>query len=221
MDFWQSTDWLKQEYSETVPILFYAAESAAIHSRQPIRKLDDLAGIKIRAPSRLIAQSMKRLGATVVGIPTPEVVPAIQRGIIDGSATSWAMGKTFKQCDVTKYSTDIPGFASVVFIFVMNKRTWTQLPEEVQKVIREESTVDYARSLGKIWDEDDNGGRNYCKNSSEIIELPAAERQRWEKAMQPEIDGWVAAISEKQRINGAALVDDVRKFMKKHNAGKP
>jgi len=58
-----------------------------MHSRKPIRTLDDLKGLKLRT-SGAWAEVATTLGASTVILPGSEVYPALERGVVD--AIEWA-----------------------------------------------------------------------------------------------------------------------------------
>ena len=58
-----------------------------LHSRKPIRTLDDLKGLKLRT-SGAWAEVATTLGASTVILPGAEVYPALERGVVD--AIEWA-----------------------------------------------------------------------------------------------------------------------------------
>jgi TRAP-type C4-dicarboxylate transport system substrate-binding protein len=64
----------------------YTRES--LPSKQPIRGVDDLSGLKIRAPEGLPAELFKRAGATSVPIPFSEVYTSLEKGVIDAADAS-------------------------------------------------------------------------------------------------------------------------------------
>jgi len=63
--------------------------------RDPIASLDDLKGKKMRVTSPEQAAFMERMGGSGVTIPTPEVTPALQRGVVDGVFTAAIGGGVF------------------------------------------------------------------------------------------------------------------------------
>jgi TRAP-type C4-dicarboxylate transport system substrate-binding protein len=53
-----------------------------IHSKDPVTKLEDLKGMKVRGGSRVINIMLEQLGATPVGMPVPAVGEALSKGVI-------------------------------------------------------------------------------------------------------------------------------------------
>ena len=86
-----------------------------IHSKTPIRSIDDFKDLKLRVPGGMIAETFAKAGAKTTLLPGGEVFSALEKGTIDaadytGPAVNWALG--FQQ--VTKYiSVGPPGLMSV------------------------------------------------------------------------------------------------------------
>ena len=86
-----------------------------IHSKVPIRSVEDFRGRKMRLPGGMVAEVFQALGAKTTLLPGSEIFPALEKGTIDvaeyvGPAVNYALG--FHQ--VTKYiSMGPPGFMSL------------------------------------------------------------------------------------------------------------
>ena len=66
--------------------LFARTAEAFLHSRKPVRTMDDLKGLKLRTAGAWLEISQS-LGAASVTTPGPETYPMLERGAID--ATEW------------------------------------------------------------------------------------------------------------------------------------
>ncbi|MGH6947338.1 MAG: TRAP transporter substrate-binding protein DctP [Kiloniellales bacterium] len=86
-----------------------------IHSKVPIRSIEDFRGRKMRVPGGMVAELFQAAGAKTTLLPGSEIFPALDKGTIDvadytGPAINYALG--FHQ--VTKYiSMGPPGFMSI------------------------------------------------------------------------------------------------------------
>jgi TRAP-type C4-dicarboxylate transport system substrate-binding protein len=216
LDLYRSTDWLKKEMGETTPLMFHVASTEAFHSKKPIKSIADLKGLKLRTADRVMASALQELGANVVGMTLPDAVTALQRGIIDGASSSWIMGKTVKICDLTDYHTDVPGFSKTIFVFTLNSDSYNKLPADMRQKIMADMSIERAKELGKIWDDDEVDGEAYCAKSGTIHKMPAAELAEWRRRLQPQVDAWAAQTSKDQGIDGAKLVADARRFVARH-----
>ena len=61
------------EFKDVKLIAAHTHGPGLFHSRDPIRSLDDLKGMKVRGGSRVVNMMLEQLGATPVGMPVPAV----------------------------------------------------------------------------------------------------------------------------------------------------
>ena len=86
-----------------------------IHSKTPIRSIEDFKGRKMRLPGGMVAELFQAAGAKTTLLPGSEIFPALEKGTIDvadyvGPAINYALG--FHQ--VTDFiSMGPPGFMSI------------------------------------------------------------------------------------------------------------
>ena len=85
-----------------------------IHSKVPIRSIEDFAGRKMRLPGGMVAEVFQAAGAKTTLIPGSEIFPALEKGVIDvadyvGPAVNYSLG--FHQ--VTRFISPDPDAASV------------------------------------------------------------------------------------------------------------
>jgi len=75
-------------------------------AKSPILRLSDFSGKKLRINgTELERQKMAKLGATGIGMPLSEVVPALDQGTIDGTISGLSVFVSFKMNDLLKVVT--------------------------------------------------------------------------------------------------------------------
>ena len=108
----------------------------AFVSKIPIRKVEDLKGVKLRAPQGMVNNVFTAVGATPVNLPGSEVYTSLEKGVIDASdytvfATNQAQGMN----DIARFPI-YPGFHSMPTMQVtMNLDVWNKLPEDLKQVM--------------------------------------------------------------------------------------
>src|SRR6185503_5891330 len=81
----------------------YGAGASNYSAKSPILKLADFSGKKLRVNATAMErEKMKRLGATAVPLPLNEVLPSLQRGVIDGTMSGTSVFVSMKFNDVVK-----------------------------------------------------------------------------------------------------------------------
>lgn len=181
---------------------------------KPVKTLEDLKGLKIRATGQL-ADVMKALGAVPVPLPMPDVYDALLRRVIDGVTVDLSTLKYWKFAEVTKFVTAYWQLGTgITFYWVMNKSKWSGLSPEFQKIFTEVA-IEAREKQAALWDQMDIEGRDLFKSKGgEVISLSDAEAARWIKAIEPvigdykksmvskgykdtDVDGWVKYIKER------------------------
>ncbi|KHA54220.1 TRAP transporter substrate-binding protein [Sulfitobacter geojensis] len=125
----------------------------AFLSTVPIHGVDDLEGIKMRAPEGMVQEVFAAAGASPVNLPGSEVYTSLEKGVIDAAdytvfSTNHAQGMH----EFAKYPL-YPGFHSMPVIEVsINKEIYDGLPEDFQALLNESVSV-FARDMVSQLDE--------------------------------------------------------------------
>jgi len=200
------------ELHDTQVLYVHAHGPGLLHTKKPVRTLEDLKGMKIRATG-LSAKVVEALGAVPVAMDQGGTYEALQKGVVEGTFGPIEVLKGWKQGEVIKYTTECfsVGYTTAMFI-VMNKDKWNALPDDIQKIINDLSE-EWVPVHGQIWDDTDNEGREFTKGlGNEIIPLSAEESERWRKAVDPVIQDYIANTPD-----GQAYVDKVRELIAEYS----
>ena len=208
--------WLREEYEDTHPLVFHAAAPGHIHTAdRQVRTLEDLEGLKIRAPSRASAAMLEALGAVPVGMPVPKVYEALSRGVVEGAWIPWTIMRPFRLHEVTQHHTEV-SLSCVLFLMTMNKARYVSLSADIRTIIDETTGIALAKRLGRLWQDDEEPGRALAlERGHSIFPLAEAERERWRTATQPVIDGWVGKVNAMGH-DGEAMLADARRLVAKY-----
>ncbi|MDR7094062.1 TRAP transporter substrate-binding protein [Hydrogenophaga laconesensis] len=188
------------------------------HTKDPLTKLEDLKGKKVRGGSRVISNMLLKLGATPVGMPVPAVTEAITKGVIQGTTIPWEVVPSLKIAEIVKNHTTFSGpqgLFTQTFALTMNKNSYDKLPADLKKVIDANSGVETAALFGRAMDEGDRIGlASAQKLGNKVVTLDAAETARWKAAAAAVEADWVKEVQGKG-IDGAKLVSEARALIAK------
>ncbi|MFQ5973506.1 MAG: TRAP transporter substrate-binding protein DctP, partial [Alphaproteobacteria bacterium] len=111
-----------------------------IHSKVPIRSIEDFRGRKMRVPGGMVAELFTAAGAKTTLLPGSEIFPALERGTIDvADYVGPAINLQFGLHQVTDYiSMGPPGYMSIyqpvdLMDFTINLNTWNAASPEIQQ----------------------------------------------------------------------------------------
>ena len=186
------------EIADTHVLYIHAHGPGLLASKRPVKTLEDVKGLKVRATG-LSRNIVEALGGTPVAMPQTDTYEALQKNVVDATLCPVETLKGWKQGEVINYITDatVVGYTTAMFV-VMNKQRWDRLPTDVQRVFTEVSR-DWVAKHGQAWDQADAEGRELVKGlQRETITLSAEEQQRWKQAVEPVLDAYV----EKARTKG-------------------
>ncbi len=107
-----------------------------VWSKKPIKTLADIKGLKIRAAG-LSMDLWKKLGASVVLLAGGEVVPGLQRGLIDAAEFLEAsQDYTLGLHEVCKYRFGPPvHMSNNIFQLLIKTKSWKELPADLQAIV--------------------------------------------------------------------------------------
>lgn len=210
---------LQKEFGEVKPICFWAHDHGLIHSKRPVKTMDDLKGMKLRFPTRLAGEALKALGASAVGMPIPQVPESLSQGVIDGTVIPWEVVPSIKVNELVKNHTEIPGSPTLytaTFILAMNRAKYDSMPADLREVIDRNSGQAAASMAGQVWDDQAVVVSDMVrKRGNTITTLPDDEAQRWRRQTQPVVDGWTTAVRERG-LDGGKLLEAARAMIAKH-----
>jgi tripartite ATP-independent transporter DctP family solute receptor len=155
------------------------------NSRRPIRKVEDIAGLKLRViPNAINVDWVKALGANPTPMPFPEVYAALDQKAIDGQENPVTVINANKFYEVQKHlviTNHQYNPQSVIF----SKKVWDTLSAAEQKVLRD-SALEAAKFQRQASREQAGAAlENLKKNGMQVTELAPADLAKFQAAMKP------------------------------------
>ena len=192
-----------------------------IHTKQPIEKLSDLNGLKIRIGGGVSGEVGKVLGVVGVRVPAPKVYETVAQGVADGVFMPMETKKSFKLKEVAPYSLIMPGglyYGS--FVFAMNPDRFNGLDKADQDAIMSVSGEVLSKLAGKMWDDVDAIGLEDAKASGNTIATASDEMAaEYMKMVAPIEQAWIEKANE-QGLDGAAVLAEFRAIAREYDKNK-
>lgn len=207
------------EYKDFHMLAMSASAGNAIHSTKSIKTAQDLKGLKIRTSGEAGVLFLESVGAIPISMGITELPSALSRGVVDAALLPYEILPAFKLHEMTKYHVTLEGgrrFNSTIFIFLMNKRRYEQLPPDLKSVINANSGVALAEKAARNWVEFEVSGEEAArKRGNQFIALSKAETDRLQTLSQSAIDKWIAEMKSR-RIDGEKMVKAARAAISKY-----
>jgi len=180
-----------------------------VHAAKPVKSLDDMKGLRLRAAGPVFAAATQALGAVPVGMPTPSVAENISRGVIDGTLQDWTLVKAFRIIDATPYHFDY-NLGGVISLIVMNQKVYDSLPADAKAALEKYSAASFARRWGEELKRQAQKviGAVKADPKQQAVFPDAAESKRWDEKLRPVADNWAKKSPENQ-----ALYDKFKKAL--------
>ena len=148
-------DIIKKTFNAKIfPVGLVTAE-VFLFANKDIKTLADIKGLKMRAAG-LRADIMQYLGGSLVVLSGSEIIPAMQKGVIDAfELSNISMGQEVGFFEVTKYMYFTPRKTNhSLLVLLINMDKWNSFPEDVQKRIEQacHDTLLWSFSWNREWD---------------------------------------------------------------------
>lgn len=213
------------EFKETQVLALQVHGPGVIHTAdKPVRSVNDMRGLKVRAPTRQVNKLVASLGATPVGMPLPQIPDSLSKGTINGCVIPWEVVPSVKVHELTKYHAEFDpaggALYTTTFVMCMNKAKYNSLPPDLKKVIDANSGMATSAWLGKTQQAGDIAGRKAAvDHGNTIFTVGPAEAQEFRRrSRQIEVE-WVEDMN-KRGFDGRKLLDTAKALIDKHTRNK-
>jgi TRAP-type mannitol/chloroaromatic compound transport system substrate-binding protein len=178
-----------------------------IHSKKPIRTIEDFKGLKLRVPGGMIAEGFAAVGARTTLLPGGEVFSALEKGTVDaadytGPAVNWDLG--FQQ--VTNYIWTGPaGLESIyqpvdLMDFVVRMDVWNKLSPKMKQWLDDEIQVYSNIHFSAIQKADMEAWGKFEKAGTKINRLPAGDLPKFQRVAVPIWFKWANKDADAARL---------------------
>jgi TRAP-type C4-dicarboxylate transport system substrate-binding protein len=142
---------------------------------------DTVKGEKMRAADPTFETMLKAAGASVINIPSTEIYPSLQSGVLTSTLTSAETFVSMRLYEQTKFAT-LPGKHALWMLMqplVMSKQHWDKLTPAQKKIFEEAAAKsdefflkDQQEAVGKMEEA-------YKKAGAKIHQMSQAEYDQW------------------------------------------
>jgi TRAP-type transport system periplasmic protein len=201
-----------KEFAQVKLLGFWAFPNAALHTREPVRSLDELKGKKLTVSNAISARMAVLLGATPITMRPDEVYQAVSRGVADGAMMPFNGMQTFKIHEVAKLHLDVALGGDTSFVF-MNKQRYDSLPPQAKAALDKHSGLALSRRAGQATQNEWERARDNVKDN--VSTLSAEQERVWKAALDPVIKEWSQSTPD-----GAKVLEAFRAEVAAMRSGK-
>lgn len=205
-----------EEVQDTKLMMVFTTGPGAIFTNEPVRNLEDLKGMEIRATG-ITAQCLGALGASPVAMAQSEAYESLSKGVVKGNLGPIEVLEGWRQAEVTKYITLAPFLYNNLFFITMNLDKWNSLDPKDQEAIETVNEQFFNDVAINLWDEQNKSALDYAlKEGMEVITLSDEEQARWISLIEPIQDSYVTQMNQRG-LPGQEILDKVKKLAEQYN----
>jgi TRAP-type C4-dicarboxylate transport system substrate-binding protein len=214
--------YMKKDFEPYHVLLVHCHAGALFMTRDPINKVEDFQGMKLRSYSRTNAWILEALGASPLQVALPELAPMLSKGTVTGSILPYEIAPAVKMQDLTSYFTTLappqPRLSTSIFTFLMNKAKYESLPPDLKKVIDANSGPNLVDFAIKTWDQVEIDGEKvmHTKPKNKFVQLSAAETAKFKTKVQPVFDRFKKLLDD-GGDDGAKIIAEVEALEAKYS----
>ena len=204
---------MQKEYEGTVIIgVFSTTPMGFWATSRPIKTVDDFKGLKVHTAGGMMSDVANALGMVPVVQPVTTAYEVLANGVVDSiiftsdGVTSFKLDRLIKQgLTIAGGFTHAPGF------LVMNPAKYKALGPELQAALKKGSEENFARIVGRIWDQRDAAGISGLKAAGgEVTQASPQLRDAIFERTEAAIALWVKQAQDQRGIDGRKLVSAYR-----------
>ncbi len=210
---WANFDkFLARDFKDTKVLMLWNSDNASLMSKnKPLKTLEDMKGMKVRAPSAAQSLQLTTLGATPIDMPAPAIYNNLDRGVIDATMIPMSAALDFKLLEVAKYFTIDTPLGRSPFLVAMNRGRYEKLPADLRKIIDDTTGLSLSLKGAQTYDKKNDEALAAARKDREVISLAPQERQRWMAAFRPMIqtlveDGEKAGLPARGLVGAYGLL---------------
>ena len=212
---------LAADLRDVKPLLVHVHAGNALHLvSKDVTGPADVEGLKIRSPSRTGVWMLETWKAEPVGMPVPALPQALSKGTIDGALIPFEVAIPLKIAQLTEYSVELDGqrrFGTSTFLLAMNKERYAALPDDLKKIIDDNSGSAIAGEIGAVWDSIEPVGKKIARDQGRTVrELSPEASAAFDRLHQSLSERWVKEAGE-SGVEARPLLEKARAAIARHS----
>jgi len=203
---------LAPDYQGFKVLAVHCHNPGLFHTRERrLENIEDVKGLRMRAPNPSTQALLAHLGATPVGMPPGQVYENLEKGVIDGAVFPWDAIKGFRLEKLLRYHLDARVYTAC-FHVVMSEARYAALDPIAKRAIDETTGTILVNQFGAWWNRWDQAGLEAVKPlGNTIVTVSREQREAWRAQLKPVIDAQLAELEKQGVTNARAIYDEMLK----------
>lgn len=183
---------LQDEYSDVQLLGLWTHDVGDIWTKDvQVQTVDDMQGLNMRFPTRIMGQVMDAMGASSVGMPAPQIFDSLSTGVIDGLSIAVSGLESFQLYPELAFGTQCNCYVAAQYL-VMNLDVWNSLTPDTQQVMLDLGR-EYSLQAAEVYDEAYvTVFQKAIDEGIDIYELPEDELANWHDIGLGVTNNWIA-----------------------------
>ena len=199
---------LEDEYRTKVLAMWSTTPPVLLTRERPVRRLEDMQGLKLRVSSRIEMPFVEALGATPVMQPVSEIQQNLHTGVIDGVVITAGGISAYQLQEPAEYLTTWLPLSATPFSLLMNRGAYESLSAQERGWLDEAADSWLSESGGQAYELAGARGLRIARDAGvELIDLSDDEKARFLEAV---ADVYQAQLS--RRIGDATVAEIIDLF---------
>jgi tripartite ATP-independent transporter DctP family solute receptor len=185
-----------------IGLCYYDGGSRSFYASKPIKKLEDLKGLKFRVMGNTqSAKMVEAVGASAAPMAMTQVFSSIQTGVVDGAENNPPSYLDFNHYQVAKYYL-LDHHQRLPEILMMSKKVWDKISPTDQKLLKK-AAADSVMFQRKKWDAYEKEALDKVKANGAIV-TEVKDLRPYQKAMKPVLEFYQKEFSDTLKAIDAA-----------------
>ncbi len=191
---------LKKKFDELgfLPIVGYSSGHFHFLSKEPVTKISELKGKRIRSYGGARIGMSTVLGISAIFMPYGQIYEAVERGVVDGAEATILLTDSFKHYEIAKNLTLARTGYVVGSSYSINLKKWNSFPASLKQIFKDaakEHDMDWARLM--MEQEGVKLKEFQEKRGMKVLEFSAEDKAAFAKAAKESQELWLADMDKK------------------------
>lgn len=189
---------------KTNPVMHWVMPPQQLWLVKPVAGIDGLKNLKVRSWNREQAEMMRLVGGSGVTITPAEVIPALQRGVVDGAFTAAVPALDWKFNEVTKFGY-MMNLTLAHQVVAVNQAALDKLPADVRTIFLAKAKEWAPRYRAEMIKADADARKTLTEKGMTLRDATPDELKKLRELTKPITDEWSSKSGDvgKQMLNTA------------------